>query len=117
MLFIFLNSCAQFLWVFAVKTNAQLHNDFTRFDQCARGNQGIATLIELDAAVRAETAMAIGQVQLVTLVAPYHRHCWLALEVAARIQHFDPLKDLRHVAVMGTCIADDAAAKSPWNAR
>src|SRR5260370_42448022 len=100
MLFIFLNSCAQFLRVFAVKAYAQLHNDFTRFDQCARGNQGIATLIELDAAVRAETAMAIGQVQLVMLAAPDRRHCWLAFEVAARRQHLDPLQDPPPISVM-----------------
>ncbi len=61
--------------------------------------------------------MAIGQVQLVMLVAPYRRHCWLAFEVAARIQHFDPLQDLPHIAVMRTRITDHAAAKSPWNAR
>src|SRR5215467_1502456 len=116
MLFIFFNSCAQLLRVFTVKTYSQLHDNFTRFDKRTRSNQGIATLIELDATVGAETTMTIGQVQLIVLVTPYRWHRWLTFEVAARVQHFDPLQHLAQVAVMRARVADHAAAKRPRNA-
>src|SRR5260221_12418605 len=109
MLFIFLNSCTQFLRVLAVKTYAQLHNDFTRFDQCARGNQGIATLLELDAAVRTENAMATGQVQGGRRVGPHRRPSWLASAVAARTPHFAPVQDRPPYALMRTRITGHPA--------
>src|SRR2546426_836131 len=110
MLFVLRNVCAQFLWIFVMKTYPQQHDDFGWIDHVPCGKYEMPALIKADLALFAKTTVAIAQVEFVMLIATddWHRYLIFFCIAATRIQNLDPLEYLAQIIVVRTCVTDHA---------
>src|SRR5438045_3666958 len=113
------HSCTQLLWILAMQAYAQGHHDFRRVDHLAWYRDESTTFIKADAALLAETALAVAQIQFIMQIAAQQGQgdpLFSLFPAPAGIQDLDPLQELTQFFVMGPRVTDDGPPESPRNA-
>src|SRR5450755_2823575 len=109
----------KFRGIFVVQVDAEQQNDLGWLDHRAWCRNQMAVSIEAGAALFAEAAMSVAQIELVMLIAAYLWQVYIIPTVVAtptRVQHLNPRQRLPQFSIVRARIANHATAQRTGNA-